>query len=97
MNILPLPSQQRDLREVEAKLRLLFDPTAQLETALRDWDLWGPFMLCLFLAITAPNGQTSALFAGVFSIVTFGGGVAPLNIVLMGRSVAFFQWLSGIG
>jgi hypothetical protein len=96
MNILPLSSQQRHLREVEAKLRLLINLTAQSETALRDWDLWGLFMLCLFLTVRVPNGQTFALFSGVFSIVTF-RGVAPVNVVLMGRSVAFFQSLSVIG
>jgi hypothetical protein len=99
--IFPFSSQQRDLREVQTKLRLVINPIAQSETALRDWDLWGPFifclLLCLILSVTAPNGQTSTLFAGVFSIVTFGGGVATVNVVLIGRSVAFFQSLCAIG
>jgi hypothetical protein len=49
------------------------------------------------LAITAPSGQTTMLFTGVFSILTFGGGVATLNVMLLSRTIGFFPSLCALG
>lgn len=80
---------------------IVVNPKAETEHALRDWDLWGPLIFCLFLstvlAITAPAGQTTLLFTGVFSIVTFGSAVVTVNLILLGSSVAFFQALCALG
>jgi len=46
--------QCRDLRNVGAKLRLVLLPTGSPEQTLkelRNWDLWGPLLLCLLLAM----------------------------------------------
>jgi hypothetical protein len=53
--------------------------------------------MSMILAITAPPGQTSILFTGVFSIVTFGGAVATLNVLLIGGTIGFFQSLCALG
>jgi hypothetical protein len=51
----------------------------------------------MILAITAPAGQTTVLFTGVFSILTFGGIVATLNVQLLSRTVGFFPSLCALG
>jgi hypothetical protein len=47
-------SQCRDLRNVAGKLRLVLLPTGTPEETLRElrnWDLWGPLLLCLVLSM----------------------------------------------
>ena len=45
---------------------------------LREWDLWGPLVLCLALSIilslSAPAGQSALVFASVFATVWAGAG-----------------------
>ena len=56
---------KRDLRRIGIKLRYVLVPTEGGESdtlrELRDWDLWGPLLLCIVLAthlsLTAPDGQ----------------------------------------
>lgn len=43
----------RDLRSIYAKLlQVLYPPKGGSQQVLRDWDLWGPLVICLSLAIT---------------------------------------------
>ena len=81
----------RDLRRVGRKLRTVLLPMqAEAETLreLRDWDLWGPLLLCLILSVItssgAPNGQQSLVFASVFVLVWVGAAVVTLNAQLLG-------------
>lgn len=92
---------QHDLNDIKNKILIVINPKKSSEHALKDWDLWGPLILCLFLSvilsITAPSGQTTLLFTGVFSIVTFGAGIVTINMILLGGTVAFFQALCALG
>ncbi len=81
----------RDLRRVGKKLKTVLMPMgAEADTLreLRDWDLWGPLLLCLLLSIItsarAPAGQQSLVFAGVFVLVWVGAAVVTLNAKLLG-------------
>jgi hypothetical protein len=81
----------RDLRRVGKKLKTVLVPLgAEADTLreLRDWDLWGPLLLCLVLSIItsarAPTGQHSLVFAGVFVLVWVGAAVVTLNAKLLG-------------
>ena len=94
----------RDLRRVALKLRYVLMPgVSQAETIkeLRNWDLWGPLLLCLILSIllsvTAPVDQTSLVFASVFVIVWAGAGVVTLNAQLLGGNISFFQSVCVLG
>ncbi|GLE10422.1 hypothetical protein PINS_up022523 [Pythium insidiosum] len=69
----------RDVRLVAGKLKVVLVPKNTSEEtlkALRDWDLWGPLMLCLSLSImlsmTAPAHQSAMVFTGVFVVVWAG-------------------------
>ena len=94
----------RDLKRVATKLRYVLVPSdAQSDTLteLRNWDLWGPLLLCLALSImlslSAPPGQTSLVFASVFVIVWAGAGVVTLNAALLGGNISFFQSVCVLG
>ena len=94
----------RDLRQVATKLRYVLLPAGhQSETLkeLRNWDLWGPLLLCLTLSIIlsvgARAGQASLVFASVFVIVWAGAAVVTVNAQLLGGSISFFQSVCVLG
>lgn len=41
----------RDLRAVWEKLKQVLIPVASKKDLLKDWDLWGPLLLCLILSM----------------------------------------------
>lgn len=90
----------RDLKQVGRKLQQVLHPKGD-RSVLKDWDLWGPLILCLALAITlstsVPSNQSVPIFTGVFVIVWLGAAVVTINAKLLGGSVSFFQSVCVIG
>ena len=70
-------------------------------STLREWDLWGPLVVCLFLSIVlslrAPAKQASAVFAAVFMSMWFGSAVVTINAKLLGGTISFFQSVCVLG
>ena len=99
-----LATFMRDLRRVGKKLKTVLMPLgAEADTLreLRDWDLWGPLLLCLMLSIItsshAPSGQHSLVFAGVFVLVWVGAAVVTLNAKLLGGKMCAGRGVPGEG
>jgi len=69
--------------------------------SLKDWDLWGPLVLCLglgvILSLKAPSEQASLVFSTVFVSVWAGSAVVTLNAQLLGGTISFFQSLCVLG
>ncbi|GAA5993182.1 hypothetical protein JCM11641_003657 [Rhodosporidiobolus odoratus] len=90
----------RDLRAIGQKIVQVLHPSSE-NAVLRDWDLWGPLIFCLALAIllstNAPTEQSLPIFTGVFVIVWLGSVVVTLNAKLLGGKVSFFQSLCVLG
>jgi len=91
----------RDVKSVGRKLLVVLCPPLGDERELRDWDLWGPLFLCLFLAsvlsATAGTNQASIVFSAVFLLVWVGGMAVTLNAQLLGSKISLFQTLCGLG
>lgn len=96
----------RDLNQVRDKLKVVLLPLGQesqnsVLQKLRDWDLWGPLLVCLLLSIilsiTAPGDSASLVFAAVFVIVWFGAAAVTLNAQLLGGTISFFQSVCILG
>ena len=69
---------------------------------LRDWDLWGPLLICLALSILlslkASNPkEASAVFAAVFVAVWAGSAIVTINAQLLGGTISFFQSVCVLG
>ncbi len=99
-----LDTVMRDVRQVGTKLRYVLLPTLPPSDALRElrnWDLWGPLLLCLSLAVLlsagAAEGQAGAVFALVFVLVWAGAGIVTLNAQLLGGKISFFQSVCVLG
>lgn len=94
----------RDVRQVASKLKVVLLPKEQQEDVLkklREWDLWGPLIICLtlsiMLSITAPDDQRALVFAGVFVFVFAGAAIVTLNAQLLGGTISFFQSVCILG
>lgn len=96
-----LTTIKRDLKAIGQKLVVVVCPFLSNGEELRDWDLWGPLLLCLVLAIVLStatgNSQGSLVFSAVFVLVWLGAAVVTLNAKLLGSSVAFFQTVCVMG
>ncbi|XP_020772616.1 protein YIPF6 [Boleophthalmus pectinirostris] len=92
----------RDLRAVGNKFVHVLYPKRS-SALLRDWDLWGPLLLCVTLALLLQGGasdtqdQGGPQFAEVFVIVWVGSIVITLNSKLLGGTLSFFQSLCVLG
>ncbi|CAG5866911.1 protein YIPF6 [Menidia menidia] len=92
----------RDLRAVGKKFIHVLYPKRS-SALLRDWDLWGPLLLCVTLALLLQGGaadsddQGGPQFAEVFVIVWFGSIIITLNSKLLGGTLSFFQSLCVLG
>ncbi|CAL8093155.1 unnamed protein product [Calicophoron daubneyi] len=71
---------------------------------LRDWDLWGPLMLCLIMSVLLHSnaddsviGDGGPQFAQVFVIFWLGAAVVTLNSKLLGGAVSFLQAVCILG
>ena len=92
----------RDLRKIGIRLRHVLIPTNSSESELRNWDLWGPLIFCLMLAMSmsfgASDDEDSALvFTAVFVIVWVGAAIVTLNAALLGGKISFFQSVCVLG
>lgn len=81
----------RDLRAVGVKFYHVLYPKEKA-TLLKEWDLWGPLILCTFMA-TVLQGTSDAEndggpeFAQVFVIVWIGAMIVTLNSKLLGGNM----------
>mmetsp|Transcript_15681 Transcript_15681/g.37805 ORF Transcript_15681/g.37805 Transcript_15681/m.37805 type:complete len:206 (+) Transcript_15681:52-669(+) len=94
----------RDVRGIAAKLKYVVLPRARVEkgAGLREWDLWGPLILCLMLSIvlaaqTKKADQAGQVFALVFVVVWIGSAVVTANALLLKGKISFFQSVCVLG
>ncbi|XP_074657865.1 protein YIPF6-like [Tubulanus polymorphus] len=94
----------RDMKAVGVKFFHVFYPK-ESKKLLREWDLWGPLVLCVFLAMMLQGSTERAndlndggpQFAEVFVIYWVGAVIVTLNTKLLGGSISFFQSVCVLG
>ncbi|CAG0912890.1 unnamed protein product [Notodromas monacha] len=101
----------RDVHAVAVKFKHVLYPTDN-KTLLKDYllsfagDLWGPLILCTFLAVILQGEETDVSgskhdggpeFAEVFVLVWVGSMVVTLNSKLLGGTLSFFQSVCVLG
>lgn len=86
----------RDLSGIYNKMKIITLPLSSYDiykVVLRGWDLWGPLLLCTFLAFNLHHSENKDSHAGphfadVFVLVWFGSCVISLNYRLLSISGA---------
>ncbi|XP_011498827.1 PREDICTED: protein YIPF6 [Ceratosolen solmsi marchali] len=94
----------RDVRAVGRKFYHVLYPKER-NSLLKEWDLWGPLVLCTFMAMILQGSSDVANnsndggpeFAEVFVIVWIGSMVVTLNSKLLGGKISFFQSVCVLG
>lgn len=93
----------RDVRAVGKKFFHVLYPKEK-KSLLKEWDLWGPLVLCTFMAMilqgsaeTANSNDGGPEFAEVFVIVWIGSMLVTLNSKLLGGNISFFQSVCVLG
>lgn len=94
----------RDLRAVMNKFSHIIYPRKDSDL-LKEWDLWGPLLLCVLLAVLLqgqPIGNGDAggkgpQFTEVFVAVWVGSAAVTLNSQLLGGKLSFFQSVCVLG
>ena len=88
----------RDLREVAHKFRHVVAPQKEgSHLLLRDWDLWGPLLLCMLVGAILHEGEGGPHFTQFFILFWVGSSVITLNTKLLGGSISFFQSVCVLG
>uniref|UniRef100_A0A0N4UK01 Protein YIPF n=1 Tax=Dracunculus medinensis TaxID=318479 RepID=A0A0N4UK01_DRAME len=83
---------KRDMNAVGAKFKHVFMPENN-DRLIREWDLWGPLFICVFLSLLG-NGPH---FTEMFTLTFFGSCIVTLNTKLLGGKISFFQSLCVLG
>ncbi|XP_049833444.1 protein YIPF6 isoform X2 [Schistocerca gregaria] len=91
----------RDLKAVGIKFFHVLYPKEK-KSLLKEWDLWGPLLLCTFMAMILQGSSEVANdskdggpeFAEVFVIVWIGSMIVTVNSKLLGgnMNVGFHKW-----
>jgi hypothetical protein len=89
----------REVRTIGTKIWHVLNPLAKNQNILRDWDWWGPLLLCLILSVrlSSSSPNPSLVFSSVFFIVWFGSAIVTVNSKLLGGKVSFFQSVCILG
>ncbi|KAL8440300.1 hypothetical protein Efla_007190 [Eimeria flavescens] len=103
----------RDLRSIWHKMLYVLNPRSAQDAGgeLRDWELWGPLILCVLLSVVlffSSNGgvggetkeiqqQRKFAFGLVYVFVIAGSSVVTLNAQLLGSRLSFFQSVCVLG
>ena len=95
---------KRDLMMIWVKLTYVMVPRTLIKEKakqLKDWDLWGPLVLCLALALclslSAHADNNTSVFQIVFVIVWAGAAIVAINGQLLGGNISFFQSVCVLG
>jgi len=93
---------KRDLRMIFYKLKYVMNPRMREEAAkeLRNWDLWGPLLLCLALAFVLTihaDEEDDTIFGTIFIIIWGGACILTLNAKFLGGKLSFFQSVCVLG
>eukprot|EP00054_Salpingoeca_dolichothecata_P015207 m.87041 g.87041 ORF g.87041 m.87041 type:complete len:209 (+) comp21377_c0_seq1:704-1330(+) len=90
----------RDLKAIFSKFYHVLLPHKS-RRLLHDWDLWGPLLLTVCLALllrsNAADSQKTQIFTGVFFIIWCGSTVITINNKLLGGTLSFFQGVCVLG
>ncbi len=91
----------RDLRAIGRKMLVVAIPPLGGDNELRDWDLWGPLLLCCILAMilggAASSDQSGVVFSAVFVLIWLGSALVTINAKFLGGNVSFFQTVCVMG
>ena len=97
-----LTSLTRDLNRIYSKLKIVALPISSeaKNKELKQWDLWGPFIICLLLGIIlcfTSKKNSGLVFSMIFIIMWIGAMVITMNSSLLGGKLTLMQCICLLG
>ena len=97
-----MTSLMRDLNRVYAKLKIVALPVASeaKNKELKQWDLWGPFIICLLLGTIlcfTTKKNSGLVFSMIFIIMWVGAIIITMNSSLLGGKLTLMQCICLLG
>ena len=97
-----ITSLTRDLNRIYAKLKIVGLPVSseQKHKELKQWDLWGPFIICLLLGIIlcfTSKKNSGLVFSMIFIIMWIGAMIITMNSSLLGGKLTLMQCICLLG
>ncbi|KAL5510336.1 hypothetical protein EMCRGX_G005865 [Ephydatia muelleri] len=96
-----LTTLKRDGKAIVKKCFHVLVPYRADKSLLHDWDLWGPLILCIMMAVLLhskdDSGDHTVHFLHVFLLVWGGAAVVTVNAQLLRGKVSFFQSVCTLG
>ena len=97
-----MTSLMRDLNRIYSKLKIVALPVSSeaKHKELKQWDLWGPFIICLFLGIIlcfTSKKNSGLVFSMIFIIMWIGAMIITMNSSLLGGKLTLMQCICLLG
>ena len=97
-----MTSLMRDLNRIYSKLKVVALPVSSeaKNKELKQWDLWGPFIICLLLGIILcfnTKKNSGLVFSMIFIIMWIGAMIITMNSSLLGGKLTLMQCICLLG
>ena len=97
-----LTSLMRDLKRIYSKLKVVALPVSSdaKNKELKQWDLWGPFIICLLLGTIlcfTTKKNSGLVFSMIFIIMWIGAIIITMNSSLLGGKLTLMQCICLLG
>ena len=97
-----LTSLMRDLNRIYSKLKVVALPVSSdaKNKELKQWDLWGPFIICLLLGTIlcfTTKKNSGLVFSMIFIIMWIGAIIVTMNSSLLGGKLTLMQCICLLG
>ena len=97
-----MTSLMRDLNRIYAKLKIVALPVSSeaKNKELKQWDLWGPFIICLLLGTIlcfTTKKNSGLVFSMIFIIMWIGAIIITMNSSLLGGKLTLMQCICLLG
>ena len=97
-----LTSLMRDLNRIYSKLKVVALPVSSdaKNKELKQWDLWGPFIICLLLGTIlcfTTKKNSGLVFSMIFVIMWIGAIIITMNSSLLGGKLTLMQCICLLG
>ena len=97
-----MTSLMRDLNRVYSKLKIVALPVSSeaKHKELKQWDLWGPFIICLLLGTIlcfTTKKNSGLVFSMIFIIMWIGAIIITMNSSLLGGKLTLMQCICLLG
>ena len=97
-----MTSLMRDLNRIYAKLKIVALPVSSeaKNKELKQWDLWGPFIICLLLGTILcfkTKKNSGLVFSMIFIVMWIGAIVITMNSSLLGGKLTLMQCICLLG